>query len=62
MRRTFGIDPERCKKCGSKLKAIAIVEYYQLIQEILESLGITSKLVQLKSFKSRGPPKGTQLE
>lgn len=62
MKRTFGIDPERCKKCGSKLKAIAIIKYYPLIQEILESLEITSNPVKLKTFKSRGPPSANPID
>jgi len=57
MKRTFGIDPERCKKCGSKLKAIAIIKYGPLVQEILSSLGITSYPVKLRQLLKARPAK-----
>jgi hypothetical protein len=58
LKRTFGIDPERCNRCGGKLKPIAVIVQYSLVDQILGSLKIRSVRKYYGSSKdSRGPPR-----
>lgn len=59
LKRTFGIDAEKCKSCGGRLEAVSIVLDSRLIGEILGKLGITSTRVYLSEASYRGPPQGT---
>jgi hypothetical protein len=57
LKRTFGIDPERCNRCGGKLRPIAVIVRYELIDQILKSLKIKScRLALGESRDPRGPP------
>jgi len=58
LKRTFGIDPERCKRCGGKLRPIAVIMRFELIDQILESLKIKSQRKYCGSVQDpRGPPR-----
>jgi len=57
LKRTFGVDGERCKNCGGKLKAISVVKGEALAQTLLKSLGIPPSATKLKkASEKRGPP------
>jgi hypothetical protein len=56
LKRTFGIDSEKCKSCGGPVEAVSIVLDPRLIDEILGNLGILSNRVYLNEASYRGPP------
>jgi hypothetical protein len=58
LKRTFGIDPERCNRCGGKLRPIAVIVQYSLVDQILESLKIRSARKYYGATQDpRGPPR-----
>ena len=58
LKKTFGIDPEKCQRCGGKLRPIAVIMRYELIDQILKSLNIRSQRKYFcASADPRGPPR-----
>ena len=54
LKRVFGIEIERCEKCGGKVKIIACIEDPEVIQKILKHLG----LEEASQTRNRSPPVG----
>jgi len=54
LKRVFGIEVERCDRCGGSVKIIAAIEDRQVIGEILDHLGL--KVQSPASALARGPP------
>ena len=43
LKRVFGMDIEVCSECGGKLKVISSIEEPEVIEQILNHLGLDSK-------------------
>ena len=56
LKRTFGIDAEKCKVCGGRVEAIDILMNPGFIQALLAELGVESKIVKMPALSYRGPP------
>ncbi len=54
LKRVFGIQVQRCDRCGGSVKIIAAIEDAQVIGEILDHLGLKVQVPVLKL--ARGPP------
>ena len=54
LKRVFGIEIERCEKCGGKVKIIACIEDPEVIQKILKHLGLD----EASQTRNRSPPVG----
>jgi len=54
LKRVFGIEVQRCDRCGGSVKIIAAIEDPQVIGEILDHLGL--KVQTPASALARGPP------
>ncbi len=44
LKRVFGMDIEVCLECGGKLKVISSIEEPEVIEKILNHLGLDSKV------------------
>ena len=44
LKRVFGMDIEVCSECGGKLKVISSIEEPEVIEQILNHLGLDSKV------------------
>ena len=55
LKRVFGIEIDRCEKCGGKVKVIACIEDPEVIDKILKHLGLDES----STTHNRSPPKAT---
>ena len=50
LKRVFGMDIEVCPECGGKLKVISSIEEPEVIEQILNHLGLDSKVRRTPFF------------
>ena len=54
LKRVFAIEIEKCEKCGSNAKIIACIEDADVIEKILQHLGLD----EASQARNRSPPEG----
>jgi len=52
LKRVFGIEIEKCEKCGGRVKIIACIEDTDVIEKILKHLGLD----EASQARNRSPP------
>ncbi len=54
LKRVFGVEIEKCDKCGGNVKIIACIENADVIEKILKHLGLD----EASQARNRSPPSG----
>jgi len=55
LKRVFGIEVQRCDRCGGEVKIIAVIEDPEVIGQILDRLGLRAQA--LSHSLAHGPPR-----
>jgi len=60
LKRTFDVDALQCPKCFGRMKLIAMIEQPEVIEKILDHLGLPTE--KPCALPARSPPENEQLE